>query len=289
MSKAFRTSWNHIRRSPYQSFAAIFIMLQTFFVITIFAFIVIGSARIINYFESLPQVTAFFKDEAKQTDIDALSAKIKSTGKVSQIRFVSKQEALKRYQQQNKDDAILLDLVSSDILPASLEISTTNINDLASISQTLQASPYIDQVVFPKDIVNNLTSWTNALRKIGILVISALTLDAIFLMMIIIGIKVSHKRQEIEIMRLLSATNWYIRWPFLVEGISYSVIGAVIGYVFATGALLYATPYLKSFLGNAYLIPNQPDFLLILFGGELLVAVLLGCLSSFLAVLRYLK
>ena len=242
----------------------------------------------LDYFESLPQVTAFFKDEAKQQNITDLENQLKQPeNSTNKICFQT--GSIKLYQKQNKDDAILLDLVSSDILPASLEISTTNINDLSSISQDTAASPYIDQVVFPKDIVTNLTSWTNALRKIGLVVISVLTLDAIFLMMIIIGIKVSHKKQEIEIMRLLSATNWYIRWPFLLEGIMYSVLGAVIGYVFATGMLLYATPYLKSFLGNAYLIPNQPNFLLILFAGEIVTAVLLGCLSSFLAVLRYLK
>lgn len=289
MNKSLQTSWNHIRRSPYQSFAAIFIMAQTFFVITIFAFIVVGSARVIGYFESLPQVTAFFKNEAKQVDMDALAMKVKDTGKVSEVKFISKQQALQRYQSQNKNDAILLDLVTADILPASLEISTNNINDLADISQVLKASPFVDQVVYPKDIVNNLTVWTNALRKIGFVIITVLVLDAIFLMMIIIGIKVSHKRQEIEIMRLLSATNWYIRWPFLLEGMIYSIIGAVLGYVFATGALLSATPFLESFLGSAFLIPNQPNFLGLLFAGELLTAIVLGCLASFLAVLRYLK
>ncbi|HUD44311.1 MAG TPA: permease-like cell division protein FtsX [Patescibacteria group bacterium] len=289
MAKTFRTSWNHIRRSPYQSFAAIFIMLQTFFVITLFAFIFVGSARIINYFESQPKVTIFFKDTAKQSDIDALESQLKATGKVSNMRFVSKEEAFKTYQQWNKDQPILLDLVTADVLPASLEIATTNIDDLSSIAQLVNASPIKDNVTYPKDVITNLVSWTNALRKIGIVVIAFLTLDAIFLMMIIIGIKVSHKRQEIEIMRLLSATNGYIRWPFLVEGVSYGVIGAVIGFITATSILLYASPFLASYLGDASLIPTQPEFLLLLFAGELFVAVLLGCLSSFLAVLRYLK
>ncbi|MGI0062079.1 MAG: cell division protein FtsX, partial [Nitrosotalea sp.] len=89
--------------------------------------------------------------------------------------------------------------------------------------------------------------------------------------------------------RLLSATNWYIRWPFLLEGMIYSIIGAVLGYAFATGALLSATPFLESFLGNAFLIPNQTNFLALLFAGELLTAIILGCFASFLAVLRYLK
>ncbi len=289
MSKALRTSWNHIRRSPYQSFAAIFIMLQTFFVITIFAFIVISSARVINYFESLPSVTAFFKESAKQSQIDALEAQIRATNKVSKITFVSKQEALARYQQQNKSDPILLDLVTADVLPASLEISTYQIEDLSPIATTLHNSPIVDQVVLPKDIVSNLTSWTNALRKIGIVIIIFLALDAIFIMTIIIGIKVSHKRQEIEIMRLLSATNWYIRWPFIFEGIIYSLVGTLLGFGLATATMYSSAPFLKSFLGNSGFIPNQPELLLMLFGGEVLTAIILGFVASFMAVFRYLK
>lgn len=289
MNKALRTSWNHIRRSPYQSFAAIFIMLQTFFVITMFAFIVISSARVISYFESLPSVTAFFKDDAKQDQINTLEHQINATGKISQMHFVSKQEAFQRYQQLNKDQPLLLDLVTADVLPASLEVSTTNIQDLTPIAQMLHDSPIVDQIALQKDIINNLTTWTNALRKIGAVVIIVLALDAIFLMMIIIGIKVSHKRQEIEIMRLLSATNWYIRWPFLLEGVIYSLIGACLGFTLATGAMLSSAPLLHSFLGNSVFIPNQPEVLLSLFAGELITAIILGFLASYLAVFRYLK
>ena len=289
MNKALRTSWNHIRRSPYQSFAAIFIMLQTFFVITLFAFIVVTSARVINYFESLPTVTAFFKESAKQSEIDSLEAKIQATDKVSKINFVSKQEALARYQQQNKNDPILLDLVTADVLPASLEISTYHIEDLTPVAAMLHNSPIVDQVVLPRDIVSNLTSWTNALRKIGLVIIVFLALDAIFIMTIIIGIKVSHKKQEIEIMRLLSATNWYIRWPFILEGIIYSLIGTILGFGLATATMFSSASYLRSFLGNSSFIPNQPELLGILFGAEVLTAIILGFVASFMAVYRYLK
>ena len=89
-------------------------------------------------------------------------------------------------------------------------------------------------------------------------------------------------------MKLLSATNWYIRWPFMYEGIFYGITGAFFGWVFATGVLLYATPFLKSFFGIP-VIPISPLFLFGLLGAEVLVAIILGVFSSFLAVLRYLK
>src|SRR3989344_585701 len=97
--KFIKSSLRNIRRSPYQALAAVLIMMLTFLTISFFTFLLSGSSRVINFFESKPQVTAFFKNETKQSDINALEVKVKSTGKVSSVRFVSKQEALKIYKQ----------------------------------------------------------------------------------------------------------------------------------------------------------------------------------------------
>lgn len=269
--------------------AAVFIMMLTFLSITIFSFIVFGSSAVIDYFESKPQVTAFFKDEAKTEDIQALQAQLQQTGQIASTRYVSKAEALQIYKEQNKNDPLLLDLVTEDILPASLEISTYEIEDLEPVSNTLRASPYVSEVIYQKDIVSTLASWTNAVRLIGIILIAILAIVSVFIMMTVIGFKVSQKKDEIEIMKLLSATNWYIRWPFILEGIFYGVVGTLIGWFVASGALMYATPYLETFLKGIPILPVSPVFLIGLLVGELLIAVFLGILASSLAVLRYLK
>jgi cell division transport system permease protein len=289
MMKAIKTAWKHMRRNPYQALAAICIMSLTFLAISVFAFIVLGSSVVIHHFESQPQVTTFFKDEAQQTEIDALKQNLEQTGKIASIRFVSKKEALKIYKEQNKKDPLLLDLVTEDILPASLEISTNKLEDLESISTTLKASPIISEVVYQKDVIQTLTTWTNAIRIIGLTLIAVLSLVSVFIMMTVIGFKVSQKRDEIEIMKLLSATNWYIRWPFILEGVSYGIIGTIIGWLIASIGLFWATPYLQTFLKGISLLPVSPLFLVALLGGELLIAISLGMVASSLAVLRYLK
>src|SRR5579872_3773244 len=128
------TMWNHIRRSPYQAMAAILIMMLTFLAVSVFTILVVGSSGVISYFESKPQVTAFFKDDATSSQIESLQNDLKATGKVSSIKFVSKDQALQIYRQQNKNDPLLLELVTADVLPASLEISSNNLADLASLS-----------------------------------------------------------------------------------------------------------------------------------------------------------
>lgn len=287
--KSLRTTWNHVRRSPYQALAAILIMTVTFLAISVFSMVTIGSSRVIEYFESKPQVTAFFKNDASDQDIKSLESSMEQSEKVGDTKFVSKEEALKIYRQQNKSDPLLLDLVTADILPASLEVSANRIEDLSPIATTLKSSPIVSEVIFQKDVVQTLTSWTTAIRRIGVGVIVVLSVVSVFIMATIIGFKISQKREEIEIMRLLSATNWYIRWPFLLEGIFYGVIGAFFGWLISSVGLLYVTPYLQSFLGPIPLLPVPLVFLLGLLAAEVIVAIILGSLSSFLAVLRYLK
>ena len=287
--KFFKTAWKNIRRSPYQAIAAIFVMMLTFLAFSFFSLIFYSSAKVVSYFESKPQVTAFFKDEAKNDEIDSLKNSLSKSGLIASVKFVSKDEALKIYKEQNKNDPLLLDLVTADILPSSLEISTHEIEDLNLVSDTLKKSAIVQEVVFQKDVVATLTTWTNALRKVGVFIVVLLALVSIFIMVTIIGIKVSQKRDDIETMRLIGAGSWYVRWPFIIEGVFYGLIGAVIGWLISVGVLLYSTPYFSSFLRGIPIFPISPVFLLELLCIEIIFAIILGAFSSYLAVLRYLK
>ncbi len=287
--KHLKTTWHHVRRSPYQALAAILIMTLTFFVVSAFTFLILGSTKIISYFESKPQVTAFFKDDAKQADIDSLKHQLASSGKVASMRFVSKDEALQIYKEQNKNDPLLLDLVTADILPASLEVSTYKLEDLPDISASLKSNPTVSEVVFQKDVVNTLTTWTNALREIGLVLILVLAAVSIFIMVTIVSIKISQKKEEIEIMRLIGASKWYISWPFVLEGVFYGLMGALFGWIIASGGILYATPALETFLRGIPILPVQMVFLIQMLGFEFLFGLILGIFASWMAVVRYLK
>jgi len=280
--------WYHVRRSPYQALAAILIMTLTFLTISVFTFLILGSHKVLGFFESKPQVTVFFKDQTKKSDIDQLQQQLQTTGKVSEIKYISKEQALQIYKEQNKNDPLLLELVTADILPASLEISTYNIEDLPSIATSLKNLSIVQEVVYQKDVIATLSAWTNAIRQIGIILIVILAAVSIFIMTTIISIKIANRKEEIEIMRLIGATDWYISLPFMYEGMFYGVIGAFIGWLLTSAGVLYATPYLESFLQGIPILPVPPLFYAELLCFELLLAILLGIVSSLLAVRRYL-
>jgi len=287
--RSIKTTWRHIRRSPYQSLAAIFITTLTFFAISVFAFIVFASSIVVGYLESRLEVIAFFNDEAKQSEINSLKDQLSASGKIAEMKFVSKKDALEKYRDQNKDDPVLLELVTEDILPASLEISTKKIDDLPMVADTLKNSQIISLVRYPQDVVDTLSKWTNAIKAVGLGLIAILIAESIFIIISIVGFKISQKKEEIEIMRLLSATNWYIRWPFIIEGIFYGIIGTLLGWGIAIAGLFYVTPMIQPFLKNIPIFPISTVFVVGLLSGELVIAVLIGIFASSIAVFRYLK
>lgn len=279
----------YIKRSPYQALSAGLIMSLTFFTISVFAILTIISIRFISYFESRPQLTVFFKDTTTREDISKLEKKLVATGKTSSVKYVSKDEALKIYREQNKSDPILLDLVTADILPASIEVQAVEAQDLSSLAGIVKVSPEVEEIVFQKDIVDTLVSWTNAIRRIGLAVIAILVTVSVLVIVTIIGIKITVRRDEIETMRLLGATNWFIRAPFLLEGAFYGLVGAVLGGGIAIGIYYYLSPSFEAFLRGVAILPLPPFMIIELLLIEIVIACGLGALASYLAVLRYLK
>jgi len=282
-----KTTWQHIRRSPYQAVAAVLIMTLTFLVASVFFFVVTGSHAILSHFEKKPQITVFFTDKKTEEEIRDLEEKLRSTGKVSSLKYVSKEEALAIYREQNKGDPLLLDMVTADILPASLEISATTPQYLANLAQILKNEKEIEEVVYQKDIIDSLLSWTRGIRTVGIILVSFLSLVSLLVILTIISMKIALKKEEIEILKLIGASSWYIRMPFMLEGSFYGFTGAVFAWIAAYFLLLYSTPFLSSFLVEISILPVSPIFMLAILGGMGFLGIALGSLGSLLALKRY--
>lgn len=289
MKNTFRASWRHIRRSPYQALAAVVTMTSTFFVVMVFALIFLGSTLLLSHLESLPQVTAFFKDEAKGEEIEELKQKLAATEKTVSIRFVSKEEALNIYREQNKEDKLLLELVSADILPASLEVSAIKAADLPELAKLMEAQEAVEEVIFARDVVDKLTKFIAGTRIIttGLAILLFVTL--VFTTLFIISLRVFVHKEEIETMRLLGAGKWSIFWPFLLEGIFYGFISAGI-----SGVISYiATPFIASFYQDIFLgvltLPIPLTVQLIVVGSGIVLGVFASFIGGLIAVNRYIK
>lgn len=294
--------WQRVRRTPYQAIAAVFMITVTLFVFSIFLLSAATLSSLLSYFETKPQITVFFKEAKQKASVDALMDKLKDTGKVATLRYISKDEALRIYQEQNKNDPLLLEMVTADILPASLEVFAVSPQYLSEIAEIVKKEADVDEVVFQKEVVDTLISWTTTIRKIGAIFILLLFAASFMILVTSIGMKIAYRKDEIEILKLVGATPWYIKRPFVVEGTYYGIIGALFSWVFTSGIILYLQPFMTSFLHGIsplvltsvnqaviYLWPPNVIIFLIMFGILFLGGLLIGFIGSLFAVGRYMK
>lgn len=289
MSRTISYVKRNIRRTPFQAIAASMVMFLTFFALLTFLVLALGSQTALRYFESKPQVIAFFKEGTTSQDVDAIQNALKGESRVVATKYVSKTEALQIYRDKNKSDPALLELVTANILPASLEISTQNPQDLAPVADILKREPVVSEVIVPEDVVATLTSVTRVIRLVGGTTVGFLLVFATLVIVMIIGFKIRLKRSEIEIMRLLGASHSFIRNPFILEGMFYGVAGAFFSWILIYTLLWYFSPFLQGYLGELKLLPVSPLIMLTLLGASLTLALIVGGFGSYLAVRRYLK
>lgn len=294
--------FQRIRRTPYQALASIFMIFVTLLVTGVFIVLALGSSSLISYFESKPQLTVFFKDEKDKASIDSLIQKLKNTQKVSNIQFISKEQALEVYKEQNKNDPLLLEMVTAEILPASLEISATSPEYLSDLNETVKKEPGVDDVVFQKDVVDTLISWTTTLRKVGIVFIAFLLIATLFILLTTIGMKIALRKEEIEVLNLIGASNWYIRKPFVKEGLFYGLGGSIGASLVITLFLLYFEPFAQSFLRGipdltlfkintvtVSIWPPNAYFYALIWAVIIFSGMVIGLMGSSIALSRYLK
>lgn len=290
MDHQLSVTWQHIRRSPYQALAAVMIMTLTLFVGVSFLLLSLGSQKLLTYLEQKPQVIVFFNDTvtAKEQVQDIMDS-LEATNKAASIKFVSKEQALEIYKERSKNDPLLLELVTASTLPASIEVSAKNVADLPALYEIVKQAPNMEDISYQKDVVDSLIGILDKIRKAGVGLIAFLVATALFIIITIIGMKIALRKDEIEVERLVGASSWYIRAPFLLEGLFYGVVGAVVSWLAIYSSILISTPFLSPYLSGLSLLPVSPVLMLLVLVLAITAGSLVGVFGSFLAVWRYLK
>jgi cell division transport system permease protein len=297
-----KTAFGYIRRAPFQATAAIFVLSLTFFVATLVSTLVYSSSQLINYFETRPQVIAFLKDEATDSQVADLQHRLEANPKVKDVKYVSKEEALSIYKQATSDNPLLGQLVSPSIFPASLEFSVTDITYAQDIINQVKGESIVDSVGFTaslggeaslNDVVSRLRTITTYVRLGGIIFTGVLALASFVVLLITISMRMSTRREEIEILDLIGATKGFIRSPIMLEAIIYAVVGVFVGWILAFIGVLYSAPTLVSYFGEIPILPRDTLGILTIFGiilgVELVFGLILSVSGSLLAISRVRK
>lgn len=302
MNIHFKTAFGYIRRSPFQALAATFVLTLTFFVATLVSVLGYSSSKLLTYFETRPQVIAFLKDSATTEQIAALQHKLEGDSRVREVKYVSKEEALSIYKNATSDNPLLGQLVSPSIFPASLEFSVKDLSFAQGTIDEVKTEPIVDSVGFTaalggesslKDVVSRLRTVTTYVRVGGGIFVGMLALTSFVVLLIIISMRMTTRRDEVEILNLIGATPGFIRSPIVIEALFYALFGALIGWLVSFIGILYLSPSIVGYFGEIPILPRDTLELLGLFGIilgiELVSGFVLAMAGSLFAVSRVKK
>ncbi len=232
---------------------------------------------------------AYVRDEARPTQVTAIIDDLRTRPGVGEVQFVSKEDALAIFESRFVDQRDILDVLQSNPLPASVELRLNNPAVVPELAQELQGMTTVfDDVVVPLDVVEEVIGISNLARVAGSVIIIALTGVTLFVIVNTIRIAVFARRQEIEIMKLVGATDWFVRGPFVAEGAIIGGIGAGIAAIALVVLYAQAAPVVTrivSFLP----VSTDTEFVRNLAVFTLLVGLIVGSLGSYFSVRRYLS
>ena len=293
--------WTSIRRTPYQSFSAFLILFFTLFLTLILFVSLTFLYGTLNYLETKPQVTVYFQKKTPETQIFKIREELMNSGKVLNIKYTNQNEAFNIYKQDNKDNPLLLEMVSADILPSSLEIYAKKPIFLPEIAEYLKKQGDIDEVQYEKDIIDKLIILTNTIRMSALIFFSYLILMSIVVLTTMILFKIALKESEIALLRLIGATNFYIRKPYIMESLFLGFTASLLSFGIFSSIVLYFNPFLQSYLKgitnlsvdvfNYSLViwPLNYIFFAIVFVSISLFGAIISSVASYIATNKYLR
>jgi len=252
-----------------------------------------GNGLATNLKYRVDEIRVFLKDEVTSEERDSLERFIKKMPEVKSVKYISKEQALEEFKEMYKDNPDMLKEIEGNPLPAEFKVRMKDPKYNKIVANRLLDRPEISEdesgkkeIKFPEDVVNKVLRWTGAIQKVGLTVVVAFGIVAVALVAITIRMAIYARRKEIGIMKLVGATNWFIRWPFIVEGVFEGFAGAVVGII--SSILVHSWLLVKvenaaqaNLVAGGYL--TLLSFLLIFIG------VMIGAGGSALALRRYVE
>lgn len=276
--------------------ATITIMVLVLFVLGNLVFVSALASDILETLENKIDISIYFVTDAEESDILTVKKEIEVLLDVASVNYISRDAALERFREQHKANALIVDALAElgdNPLEASLNVQARDPSNYAAISEFLldKNYPIVDKINYfeNQEIIDKFGSIIGTVRGTGAFIAIILGIVAILVAFNTVRLGIYTMREEIGIMRLVGATNWFIRGPFLVNGLLYGTVSAILTTFIFFPLTWFAAPKIAVIIPDfnlfKFFLTNIVSFL-----GIMLVAGLsLGMMSSLIAIRRYLR
>lgn len=289
------------RRNWVMSVVAVITIYLSLLLVGVFVVSGMMVNTIVNSVESKVNITVYLKDGVNSADVNALQTAFdpQHNEQVSGITYVSKEEALRRFKEQMKESPEIVRQLDTNPLPASLEIALKDPKTVKNVVGQIKADPnFLKVIAHPDDaekdlrygqqVIDRLFAFTRVIRIVESVFIAMLGVVSIVLIGNTIRLAIYARRREIGIMRLVGASNWFIRLPFLLEGMLQSVIGAMLAILTLVALQVFVMPKIESLLQFLHLTLSGTAVAqlaaILLFSG-----IAIGLIGSSISLSRYLR
>lgn len=277
--------FHSLRRNNWMTFASIGTVAVSLFVLGVFLILVLNMNRLAGMLESQVQISVYLEDHLTDREKRQIGYDIESLQGIDSVTYVDRETAKERL----GDQKYLLDALSEDNpLPDAFEVTVTTPSVVESAAGAIAAMQGVEEAKYGQDVVEHLFDITRLMRIFGFVLMGLLGGATLFIISNTIRLTVFARRKEIAIMKYVGATDWFIRWPFLLEGI---VLGCIGGFIAAVALRsFYAAMAAKIYSTLAFfpLMPQYP-FMNYVTLAILLAGIVIGAIGSVISLKRFLR
>lgn len=279
-----------LRRNNWMSFASIGTVAVSLFVLGVFLLLVLNMNRMASTLESQVQIAVYLEDNLSGKEKDKLEEAINDMSGIQSVKYVDKDEALVKLRERLGEQQYLLNAMEDgeNPLPDAFEVTVKLPELVQTAAASIQEMDGVAEAKYGQDVVEHLFDITRLVRIFGLLLMVLLTGATIFIISNTIRLTVFARRKEIAIMKYVGATDWFIRWPFLLEGIVLGFIGGIVA-AFALRSF-YAAMASKIYNTLAFfpLMPQYPfmDYVSV---GIIISGMIIGAIGSTISLKRFLQ
>lgn len=278
-----------LKRNNWMSLASIGTVAVSLFILGMFLIVVLNLNKMASSLESQVQISVYLEDDLNAKQIDRVGDRIKNLQGVDDVTYIAKEKALERFKERLGEQKFLLSAISeTNPLPNAYEVTVKEPQFVKTAAEAIHEFDGVESAKFGQDVVEHLFDLTRLIRIFGLSIIGVLAVATVFIISNTIRLTVFARRKEIAIMKYVGATDWFIRWPFLMEGVVLGCIGGLIAAILLRSAYAGVTEKIYNTLAFFPLIPEYP-FLNYISAFLLIGGMAIGAIGSTISLKRFLK